>query len=117
MPQRAAQVLPHNDPRIAEIRRILKPTDEEMALLFRTSVRTLHRWLEDGAPDGEERVEKVGELLDLAKESLREAAIGEWFHEANRSLGGFTPIRMCLDPRGMEMVRDELFKAAQGLPV
>ena len=49
--------------------------------------------------------------------SLRPEALGEWFHERNRALGGSIPILLAADPRGYELVYDLLWDAYHGLPL
>lgn len=102
---------------VAEIRRLLNPSDGELSLLLNTGIRTAYRWLEDGPPPQYYPLIRLQELINLARKSLKEEAIKEWFHEPNRALGGSTPLRLILDPRGFELVREELGNAAYGLPL
>jgi|GEM_PF-4310624 len=102
---------------LSEIRRMLNPSDEEMALLMNTGIRTVYRWLEDGPPPQHYPLIKLGELIEIAKKSLKPEAIADWFHEKNQALGGSIPIRLILDPHGFDIVREELGKAAYGLPL
>ncbi len=102
---------------LVEIRRLLKPADEELALLLRTATRTVYRWLEDGPPAEHPVLTQLQELLALAQSVMKSDEISTWFHEPNRALGGFIPIRLILDPQGYLIVRDELGAAAHGLPL
>lgn len=102
---------------VVEIRRLLRPSDEEMALLLNTGIRTVYRWLEEGPPRQHYPLIRLQELIALAEKSLKPEAIAEWFHEPNRALGGSIPLRLILDPHGYELVRDELGNAAYGLPL
>ncbi|MFI5304881.1 MAG: antitoxin Xre/MbcA/ParS toxin-binding domain-containing protein [Nitrospiria bacterium] len=106
-----------SDNPLAEIRRLLNPSDEELSLLLNTGVRTIYRWLEDGPPSQHSSLIKLEELIDLAKKSLKPEAIAEWFHESNRALGGSIPIRLILDPHGFDLVYQELGNAAYGMPL
>ncbi len=101
---------------LAEVRRLLNPSDEELALLLNTGTRTVYRWLEEGPPQHYPLI-KIEKLIALAKKSLKSEAIAEWFHEPNRALGGSIPLRLIMDPHGYELVRDELGNAADGLPL
>ena len=101
---------------MAEIRRLLNPADEELALLLNTGIRTVYRWIDDGPPREHYPLIRLQALVDLAKRSMKPEAIAEWFHEPNRALGGFVPIRLILDSHGYQMVCDELGSAAYGLP-
>lgn len=105
-----------NNP-VAKVRRLLSPSDEELALLLNTGIRTVYRWLEEGSPDQHYPLIRLEELITLAKQSLKTEAIAEWFHEPNRALGGSIPIRLIMDPRGYDLVRNELGNAAYGLPL
>ena len=102
---------------VAEIRRLLNPSDGELSLLLNTGIRTAYRWLEDGPPPQYYPLIRLQELINLARKSLKEEAIMEWFHEPNRALGGSIPLRLILDPHGFELVREELGNAAYGLPL
>jgi hypothetical protein len=102
---------------VAEVRRLLDPSDEELALLLNTGTRTIYRWLEEGPPRQHYPLIKVEELIELAKKSLKPEMIAEWFHEPNRALGGSIPLRLIMDPHGYDLVRDELGNAAYGLPL
>jgi uncharacterized protein (DUF2384 family) len=99
-----------------EIRRLLNPADEELALLLNTGIRTVYRWIDEGSPQRHNPLLQLQELVNLAKKSMKSEAIAEWFHEPNRALGGFIPMRLILDPHGHQIVRDELGAAAHGLP-
>ena len=102
---------------VAEIRRLLNPSDEELALLLDTGVRTVYRWLEEGPPRRHDPLVRLEELMELAKKSLKPEAMAEWFQEPNRALGGSIPLRLIMDPHGFELVRHELGNAAYGLPL
>lgn len=102
---------------VAEIRRLLNPSDGELSLLLNTGIRTVYRWLDDGPPPQYYPLVRLQELIALARKSLKEDAITEWFHEPNRALGGSIPLRLILDPRGFDLVREELWNAAHGLPL
>ncbi|MBI5192098.1 MAG: DUF2384 domain-containing protein [Nitrospirae bacterium] len=102
---------------VAEIKRLLNPSDGELSLLLDTGIRTVYRWLEDGPPAQYYPLIRLQELIALALKSLNEDAITEWFHEPNRALGGSIPLRLVLDPRGFDLVREELWNAAHGLPL
>ena len=113
--RRSISARKHNS--LKEVRRILNPADEELALLLNSGIRTVYRWLEEGPPEQYYPLIRLQELLDLARKSMKLGAVAEWFHEPNRALGGFVPIRLILDSHGYEVVRDELGRAAYGLPV
>ena len=102
---------------VAEIRRLLNPSDGELSLLLNTGIRTVYRWLEEGPPPQYYPLIRLQGLIDLARKSLKEDALAEWFHEPNRALGGSIPLRLILDPHGFELVREELGNAAYGLPL
>ena len=102
---------------VAEIRRLLNPSDGELSLLLNTGIRTVYRWLEEGPPPQYYPLVRLQELIDLARKSVKEEALTEWFHEPNRALGGSIPLRLILDPHGFELVREELGNAAYGLPL
>ena len=102
---------------VVEIRLLLNPSDGELSLLLNTGIRTVYRWLEEGPPPQYYPLVRLQGLIDLARKSLKEDAIAEWFHEPNRALGGSVPLRLILDPRGFELVREELGNAAYGLPL
>jgi hypothetical protein len=102
---------------VAEIRRLLNPSDAELSLLLNTGIRTVYRWLEDGPPPQYYPLVRLKELINLARKVVKEEAITEWFHEPNRALGGSIPLRLILDPHGFELVREELGNAAYGLPL
>lgn len=114
--QKPTKIKKQDNP-VAEVRRLLKPSDEELALLLNTGARTVYRWLEEGPPPLHYGLIKIEELIELAKKSLKPEEIAEWFHEPNRSLGGSIPLRLIMDPHGYDLVRDELGNAAYGLPL
>ena len=105
------------DNALMDLKRVLKADETELAYILDTTPRTVYRWLADEAPTDYEPFRRWQDLVQLAKETLREDAIAEWFHEPNRALQGSIPIRLAADPRGFQVVRDLLGNAAGGNPL
>jgi putative toxin-antitoxin system antitoxin component (TIGR02293 family) len=102
---------------IDELRAMLDLSDVELAYLLEATPRTLYRWTERAPEEEYPPLKRLRELVQLAKQSLKESALAEWFHEPNRALGGSVPIRLAADPRGYQIVHDLLGNAAHGLPL
>src|SRR5688572_1479627 len=107
----------HDENTLAVLKRLLNASELELAYILDTNPRTIYRWLEDGPPANHTPLENWRELMKIAKKTLKEEAIAEWFHEPNRALGGSIPIRLAGDPRGFEVVRNLLGNAAHGNPL
>ncbi|MFN0117426.1 MAG: antitoxin Xre/MbcA/ParS toxin-binding domain-containing protein [Elusimicrobiota bacterium] len=102
---------------LEQIQTILQINDAEMAFLLEANPRTIARWVEDGPPEHYAPLIKWQQLIELAKQTLNENSVGEWFHEPNRALGGSIPLRLAADPRGFCIVQDLLGNAAHGNPL
>ena len=101
---------------VQELQRLLEVSDHELAVLLHVTPRTLYRWMEH-PPSDHAPLLRLQELVEVANKSLRPEALGEWFHERNRALGGSIPILLAADPRGYELVYDLLWDAYHGLPL
>lgn len=99
---------------VADIQQQLKASEGELAHLLDSNERTIYRWVAEGGPEYYEPILRWKNILELARKSLQQEAIGEWFHEPNRALGGSIPIRLAADPRGFQIVEDLLGNAAHG---
>jgi len=62
---------------------------------------------------GSSSLHRLNELVGLAKKSLREESLATWFREPNRALGGFVPLNLAADSRGIELLQNLLTQAAQ----
>ncbi len=107
---------PRENP-LVEMKKILKADENELAYLLNTNPRTVYRWLADESPEHYEPLQRWQQLISLAKATLKEEAIGEWFHEPNRALQGSIPVRLAADPRGFQLVHNLLGNAAYGNPL
>ncbi len=102
---------------VSRLRSVLGLSDVELAFLLQATPRTLYRWLDQTPPEDYPPLKRLEELVRIARESLKDEALAEWFHEPNRALGGSVPIRLAADPRGYQIVHDLLGNAAHGLPL
>ncbi len=93
---------------IRRIRSALGLSQEVLAGVLGVSVRTVVRWEREGdepPPIERERLEWVGELVDIARTMMDDKAIGPWFQSSKAALGNRRPIDLLGSLRGLQQIQ------------
>ncbi len=103
---------------IRRIRNALALSQESLAGVLGVSVRTVVRWESEGdePPQIErERLEWVGELVDIARTIMDDDEIARWFKAPKAMLGGRRPLDLLGSLRGLQQIQHVLESTRWGL--
>ncbi|MEW6682227.1 MAG: antitoxin Xre/MbcA/ParS toxin-binding domain-containing protein [Nitrospirota bacterium] len=103
---------------IRRIRNALALSQESLAGVLGVSVRTVVRWESEGdePPQIErERLEWVGELVDIARTIMEEDEVGRWFKTPKAALGGRRPVELLGSLRGLQQIQRVLESTRWGI--
>ena len=104
--------------KVSQIKERLQASDERMAKIVGVSRKTFitHANKKSFNPQEAERILRVEEILDLAKDLIGSPAqVRVWLEAPNRSLGGEAPFDLLVSPSGAEAVHDVLLRMRYGV--
>jgi putative toxin-antitoxin system antitoxin component (TIGR02293 family) len=104
--------------KVTSVKERLQASDERMAKIVGVSRKTFitHASKKAFSPEEAERILRVEEILDLAKDLIGgPGQVRTWLMAPNRSLGGEKPFDLLVSPSGAEAVHDSLLRMRYGV--